>query len=87
VFGRQRMEEIRVVDKASFGGRPAFPLGTGSHPRNCVRSRHGSRGASSRSHVFQFPPITGFYEKFQPITGLFRNFDQSQPFVGNMKEL
>ena len=41
-----------------------------------IRSKHFSRtlrGASSRSHGFQFRPITGFYKKFRPITSLFKN--------------
>ena len=27
------------LPKQSFGGRPAFPFGTGGNPRNCVRVR------------------------------------------------
>jgi len=55
-----------------IGGRPAFPFGTGSHPKNRVRIRvtltSRIEGASSRSHSFQFRPITGLFKKFRTIT-------------------
>ena len=58
---------IFIFSSLIFGGRPAFPFGTGDHPRNCVRVRFfppfcWKAGNFSNSHglyffIFPLPPL------------------------------
>ena len=73
-----------------FGGRPAFPLGTGTQ-ESCPRTRNANvTGRGELAHgvpVFNSDQSQASMRNSNQSQASMRNSNQLQPFVGNMKEL